>query len=122
MCRNSGSIEILSVAADHGPSVHPGCRGNKRIDHRDWLLERLTAPCARIAQRDGHNALRKPSFDSPEPALKCCGLLLISPVADARDPLLDLAKAQYGDIEPIRGRRRYPLGHAWSRPTSTCLR
>src|SRR5215510_11796976 len=122
MYRNSGSIEILSVAADHGPAVHPGCRGNERIDHRDRPLEALTAPFGSNAQRHGHNALRKPIFDSPKPALKCCGLLLISPVADACDPLLDLAKAQYGDIEPIRGRRRYPLGHAWGRPTSTCLR
>ena len=46
------------------------------------------------------------------PAFEGGSLVPVSPAANSRDPLLDLAQGQHGDVQPVRRRGRDPVGYA----------
>jgi hypothetical protein len=70
------------------------CR-DERVNHRQGLRVLLTAPGSSDRDSDRENPVLEPGLHVPEPALKGGGLLLVTPAADSRDPLLDLAQAQH---------------------------
>ncbi len=70
----------------------------------------LTAPGSGNGKGHRQNPVFEPGLHAPEPALESSGPIPVSPAADSRDPLLDLAYGQHGDVQPVRRRGRGPAG------------
>jgi hypothetical protein len=82
--------------------VHAGFCRDEGVDHREGLCVLLTAPGSGDRESDRENPVFEPGLHIPEPALEGRGLVPVSPAANSRDSLLDLAQGQYGDMEPVR--------------------
>src|SRR5579859_8048037 len=119
---DSGQFKILHVAGDHGHAVHPRCCRDERVDHRYGLRVLLTAPGSGDREGDRENPVFEPGLHFPEPALKGGRLMQVSPAANFRDPLLDLAQGQHGDVQPVRRRGRDPVGYTRRWLALACLR
>src|SRR6266568_2520663 len=118
----SGQLKVLDVAGDHGHAVYPRRCCNERVDHREGLRVLLTAPGSGDREGDRENPILEPGLHIPEPALEGGSLVPVSPAADSRDPLLDLAQGQHGDVQPARRRGRDPVGYARRRLALARLR
>src|ERR1700733_7925949 len=109
---DSSPLKVLDVAGDHGHAVDPRRCRNKRVDHRERLGVLLTAPGRGDAESDGENPVFERGLDIPEPALERGSLVPVSPAANSRDPLLNFAHGQHGDVQPVGRRGCDRLGYA----------
>ena len=89
---DSGQFEVLDVAGDHGHAVHSRRCRDKRVDHREGLRVLLTTPGGGDGESDWENSVFEPGLHIPESALEGGGLVLVSPAANSRDSLFDLAQ------------------------------
>jgi hypothetical protein len=81
-----GQLKVLSVAGYHGHAVHSRRCRDERVDHREGLRALLTAPGSGDRESDRENPVLEPGLHIPEPALEGGRPVLVSPVADSRDP------------------------------------
>src|SRR6266849_7817684 len=109
---DSGQLEVLDVAGDHGHAVYPRRCCNERVDHREGLRVLLTAPGSGDREGDRENPVLEPGLHIPEPALEGGSLVPVSPAANpSRSP----ARSRPGSA-----RRRAAGPAAW--PRSSRLR
>ncbi len=90
---DSGQLKVLDVAGDHGHAVYPRRCCDERVDHREGLRILLTAPGRGDREGDRENSILESGLHIPEPALEGGRLVPVSPAANSRDPLLDLAQS-----------------------------
>jgi hypothetical protein len=67
---DSGQLEVLDVAGDHGHAVHPRRCCNERVDHRERMRVRLTAPGSGDREGDREHPVLEPGLHIPEPAFE----------------------------------------------------
>ena len=105
------SSKSLTLRVTTVMPVYPRRCRDERVNHREGLRVLLTAPGSSDREGDRENPVFEPGLHVPEPALKGGGLMPVSPAADSRNPLLDLAQGQHGDMQPVRRRGRDPAGY-----------
>src|SRR5690242_6112339 len=82
----------------------------------------MASPGGGDGEGDRENPVLEPNLEVLEPAFQGSHLVPVSPAAAPRDPPLDLAQGQHGDVHPVGRRGGDPFGDAHGRLALARLR